>query len=156
MQRWFARLFLMLALPFVPFVLVACGGDDDDDDAPPPAEEAADEAADDAEDAEDTNEVAEVTMAGEWSGSFSTGVNFTLNLTQEEDTLGGTYATDGGVNGTVAGTVTGNAVAMTITAGDTPVVAEFEGSVNDGRTSMGGDFTIIAGGGGSGTWSANK
>jgi hypothetical protein len=153
MQRRFARLFLMLALPFVPFVLVACGGgDDDDDEAPPAAEEAADEA----DDAEDTNEVAEATMAGEWAGSFSTGVNFTLNLTQEDDMLGGTYATDGGVNGTVAGTVTGNAVAMTITAGDTPVVSEFEGTVNDGRTSMGGDFNIVAGGGGNGTWSATK
>ena len=36
------------------------------------------------------------------------------------------------------------------------VVAEFDGSVNDARTSMGGDFNIVAGGGGSGAWSATK
>jgi len=155
MQRWFARLFLMLALPFVPLVLVACGGgDDDDDEAAPPAEEAA-EGEDDAEEA-DTNEVAEASMEGEWAGSYSTGVNFTLNLTQEGDALGGTYLTESGISGTVAGSISGNAVDMTITAGPGPTVAEFDGSVNDARTSMGGGFTIIAGGGGSGTWSATK
>jgi len=155
MQRWFARLFLMFALPFVPLVLVACGGgDDDDDEAAPPAEEAADGEGD-AEEA-DTNVVAEATMEGEWAGSFSTGVNFTLDLTQEGDALGGTYLTESGISGTVAGSISGNAVSMTITAGPGPTVAEFTGSVNDARTSMGGGFTIIAGGGGSGTWSATK
>ena len=157
MQGWCAHLFLMLALPFVPLVLVACGGgDDDDDEAAPPAEEAA-EGEDDADAEEaDTNEVAEATMEGEWAGSYSTGVNFTLDLTQEGDALGGTYLTESGISGTVAGSISGNAVDMTITAGAGPTVAEFDGSVNDARTSMGGGFTIIAGGGGSGTWSATK
>lgn len=150
MQRRLAHWFLMLALPWVPMALVACSGGDDDDD-PAPVEEA-----EDGEEAADTNEVAEATMAGEWSGSYSTGVNFTLNLTQEGDALGGTYATDGGINGTVTGTIADNAVTMTITAGAAPVVAEFDGSVNDERTAMGGNFTIVAGGGGSGTWSATK
>lgn len=139
MKPWLARGFLLMALPCLPLALVACDGDSDNDDDPPA----------------DTNAVAEASMTGTWNGDYSTGVSFTFALTQEGDAVSGDYATEGGVEGTVSGTVSGNAVDLTVvTTGG--VTAEFDGSVNDERTSMGGDFEIVAGGGGSGTWSATK
>lgn len=137
MREWLLRMSVACSLALAAgAVTTGCGGSDDDDDDAPPAEE-------------------EATMTGTWNASYSTGVDFTLALTQEGDAFSGDYETEGGVQGTVAGTVSGNAVTMTITT-EGGVVAEFDGSVNDARTSMGGDFTIVAGGGGNGTWSASK
>jgi hypothetical protein len=96
-------------------------------------------------------------ISGFWSGSYSTGADFTLDLTQSDDSFVGSYATGASTLGTVSGTINSNAVEMTITTADAaPVTAQFEGSINDQRTSMGGTFTIVSGGGGNGTWSASK
>lgn len=95
-------------------------------------------------------------ISGKWNGSFSTGVEFTLDLTQSDDAFVGSYATgDLETLGTVTGTINSNAVEMTITTDDA-VTAQFAGSINDQRNAMGGAFTIVSGGGGNGTWSASK
>ncbi|HMP75321.1 MAG TPA: hypothetical protein PKE12_03395 [Kiritimatiellia bacterium] len=96
-------------------------------------------------------------ISGKWSGSYSTGVEFTLDLTQSGDSFVGSYATGESTLGTVTGTVSTNAMEMTITTTEAPpVAAQFTGSINDQRTAMGGTFTIVSGGGGNGTWSASK
>jgi len=155
---------LLLALPAV----TGCGGGSDDDDDAEAAEAADDAAGDDAAaDAGDgaaddgaaddgDDEAATPTMTGLWSGSFNTGVDFTLNLTQTGDALTGDYANENGATGGVAGTITGNEVELTITVVAPPVTSEFDGTVNDARTSMGGTYTIVAGGGGNGTWQVTK
>lgn len=136
--------FWSLTLVALAGFMVGCGGGGGGDDAK-------DEDEDDA--AGGTNAV---TMTGTWNGSFSTGVEFVLGLTQTGDDLTGSYDTETGSNGSLFGTVSGNAVTLTVDTEDPVSTAQFSGSVNDARTAMGGSFTIIAGGGGSGTWSATK
>jgi len=132
-----ARLLLVACLaPALP-LCTGCGSDSDDDD--------------------DAGGDADVpTMTGQWVGSFSTGVGFTMDLSQDGDAITGTYVEDGGSTGSVSGSVSGNEIAMAVSVVLPPAAADFTGSVNDGRTSMGGGFMIVDGGGGSGTWSATK
>lgn len=154
MFRLLARFLLLLVLPLIPLCLTACGGGGDDDDpAPAPAAEEADPA--DGADAEEADaEEAAPTMTGNWIGEFGTGVAFSMALVQTGDALTGTYAT-GSFDGTITGSITGNSVEMTVVIASGPT-SKYTGAVNDARTSMNGNFTIIAGGGGSGTWSATK
>lgn len=154
MFRLLARFLLLLVLPVLPLTLTACGGGSDDDDpAPAPAAEEADPA--DGADAEEADaEEPAPTMTGNWIGEFGTGVAFSLALVQTDDALTGTYAT-GSFDGTVTGTVSGNDVEMTVVVAGGPT-SKFTGTVNEDRTSMNGNFNIIAGGGGNGTWSATK
>ncbi len=151
-MRVLLRLILMLLLPVLPLVLVACGGGDDDDEAAPAAEAASTNDMDEADG--EAEEAPAPTMTGVWSGTFGTGVAFAMNLTQTGDAITGTYST-GALGGNVAGTISGNALTMTVTVpgGST---SEWTGAANDARTYMNGSFTIVAGGGGSGTWSATK
>lgn len=137
MKHECARLFLVACLaPALP-LFMGCGSDSDDDD--------------------DAGGAADVpTMTGQWVGSFSTGVGFTMDLSQDGDAITGTYVEDGGSTGSVSGSMSGNEIAMAVSVVFPPAAADFTGSVNDGRTSMGGGFMIIDGGGGSGTWSATK
>jgi len=91
---------------------------------------------------------------GGWSGTYGSGVAFSMTLMQSGDTVTGSYLS-AGIGGSISGMVNGNYVGMTITL-ENGVIAEFDGNVNDARTSMSGSFAIIAGGGGNGTWSANR
>ncbi len=150
-MRVLLRLILMLLLPALPLVLVACSGGDDDDD-PAPAAEASTNGVDEADG--EAEEAPAPTMTGTWSGTFGTGVAFAMNLTQTGDAITGTYST-GALGGNVAGTISGNALTMTVTIPG-GATSEWTGAANDARTSMNGSFTIVAGGGGSGTWSATK
>lgn len=142
------RLCLLLMLSMLPLALMACGGSDDDDDEPAPA---ATNAVDEA-DGEADDEAPAPTMTGKWNGSFDSGVTFTMDLNQAGDVITGTYKT-GAMNGTVSGSVVGNALNMTISVVG-GATAQFTGAANDARTAMNGNFTILTGGGGSGTWSA--
>jgi hypothetical protein len=149
-MRLFMRLLLMLLLPVLPLALVACGGSDDDDDAPAPAStNEVDEA-----DGEADDEAPAPTMTGVWSGTFGTGVAFAMELNQTGDAITGVYST-GALGGNVTGSISGNALNLTVTIPG-GATSEWTGAANDARTSMNGDFTIVAGGGGSGTWSATK
>ncbi len=145
MFRFLARCLLLGLLPMLPILLAGCGSNSDDTPA------AEDEAAASSAAAEET---AEATLTGNWIGEFGTGIAFSMGLTQTGDAVTGTYAT-GAFDGTVSGTITGNAVELTVAipGGATSI---FSGSVNDARTTMSGTFNIVAGGGGSGTWSATK
>ena len=102
-------------------------------------------------------EAPERTMSGNWNGTFATGDAFTLDLNQSGDTFTGTY-TQAANSGNVTGSVSDNSVSMTVTvtAGAVGAVGEFSGTVNDERTAMSGSFTVVAGGGGSSTWSASR
>ena len=101
---------------------------------------------------------ASATLSGSWVGTIAQGGgvpgNISMGISQNGDTLTGTYQGTGGVIGTMAGTVDGNTVTMTTTAG--AVVAEWSGLANSDRDAMSGTFTIIAGGGGNGTWALVK
>ncbi len=152
-MRVLLRLILMLLLPVLPLALVACGGSDDDDDPAPAAEAASTNATDEA-DGEAEEEAPAPTMTGVWSGTFGTGVAFAMDLTQTGDAITGTYST-GALGGNVSGSISGNALNMTVTVPG-GATSEWTGAANDARTSMNGSFTIVAGGGGSGTWSATK
>jgi hypothetical protein len=77
-----------------------------------------------------------------------------MGISQNGDSLTGTYQGTGGVNGDMTGSINGDAVKMTTAAGG--VTAEWEGHANSARTSISGTFTIVAGGGGGGTWTLNK
>lgn len=155
MTSWLVRLLLMLILPLLPMGLAACGGGggDDDDEAAPAAEEAVGEEEGSGDGAEGADASA-ASMTGNWVGEFGTGAAFSMTLTQTGDGLTGNYKT-GSFDGSVSGSVSGNDVDMTVSipGGATSV---FTGTVNEQRTSMVGEFTIVAGGGGSGTWSATK
>jgi len=122
--------------------LAACGGGDDGGGGE--AERAI------------TNQTAEASMTGNWRGSFSTGVDFVMALTQSGEDLTGSYDSSQGGQGTVFGTVSGNSVVMTVDSSGSDLTEQFTGTVNDHRTQMGGSYTIIDGGSGSGTWSASK
>jgi hypothetical protein len=140
-------------LPLLPLALVACGSSDDDDDAPAPAAtNAVDEADGDADESND--EAPAPTMTGKWNGTFDSGVVFTMDLNQSGDVITGTYKT-GAMNGTVSGSIVGNALTMTVSVVG-GATAQLTGAPNDARTSMNGNFNIVAGGGGNGTWSATK
>ena len=143
MDLFLRRIVLGLMLASLPLGLAACGGGggDDDEEAAPAAEEALGEEADAGDDAEE-------------AGEFGTGVAFSMTLTQTGDGLTGNYKT-GSFDGSVSGSVSGNDVDMTVSIPGGPT-SVFTGTVNEQRTSMVGEFTIVAGGGGSGTWSANK
>jgi hypothetical protein len=132
-----ARLFLIACLaPALP-LFMGCGSDNDDDD--------------------DSGGDADVpTMTGQWIGSYSTGVGFTLDLSQDGDAITGIYVVDGGSTGSVSGSLSGNEIALAVSVVAPPAAADLTGAVNEDRTSMGGSFMIIDGGGGSGTWSATK
>ena len=150
MKSMLMRLCLLILLPLLPLPLVACGGSDDDDDAPAPTStNAVDEA-----DGEGDDEAPAPTMTGKWNGSFDSGVTFTMDLNQAGDVITGTYKT-GAMSGTVSGSIVGNALNMTISVMG-GATAQFTGAANDARTSMNGNFNIVAGGGGNGTWSATK
>jgi len=139
MRHW--RKFLLLAC-LVPAAAwsTGCGSDrDDDDDAP-----------------DGDGSTNGPSLTGSWSGSYSSGVTFTMDLVQTDDAVTGTYALDSGSSGTVAGSVSGDEVALTISVAAPAAAADFTGTVNEERTAMGGRYLIIDGGGGSGTWSANK
>lgn len=101
---------------------------------------------------------ASATLSGSWIGTITqTGNppgNISMGISQNDDALTGTYQGTGGINGTMAGSITGNAVEMTIVAGG--VTTEWTGAANDARTTMSGTFTIVAGGGGNGTWALTK
>jgi len=149
-MRYLLRLILMLLLPAIPLALVACGGSSDDDDEAAPAAET-----NDVEEADgEAEEAPAPTMTGNWVGEFGTGVAFSMSLTQSGDALTGSYKT-GAFDGSVSGSISGNSVSMTVTVPAGPT-SEWSGSVNEERTSMSGSFNIVAGGGGSGTWSASK
>lgn len=105
-------------------------------------------------DGEAEEEASAPTMTGVWSGTFGTGVAFAMDLTQTGDAITGTYST-GALGGNVSGSISGNALNMTVTVPG-GATSEWTGAANDTRTSMNGSFTIVAGGGGSGTWSATK
>lgn len=140
---WLRDSFLTFTLVSMTGLLMACGGGGGDD-------------TDEAESDDEAGGTNAVTMTGTWNGSFSTGVDFVLGLTQDGADLTGSYDTETGANGSLFGTVSGNSVTFTVNTEDPVSTAQFSGSVNDARTAMGGSFTIIAGGGGSGTWSATK
>jgi hypothetical protein len=97
-------------------------------------------------------------FSGSWIGTITqtggTPGNISMGISQNGDDLTGTYQGTGGVNGTMTGSVSGDTVDMTTTAG--AVTAEWVGTANAARTAMSGTFLIIAGGGGSGTWSLIK
>ncbi len=102
--------------------------------------------------------VTSATLSGSWIGTITqtggTPGNISMGISQNDDNLTGTYQGTGGVNGTMTGSISGDTVDMTTTAG--AVTAEWVGTANDDRTAMSGTFVIIAGGGGSGTWSLIK
>lgn len=144
MKNWCTHVLLFACtLPIAP-LMSGCGSDGGDDDDPAPAE---------GDGGASTNGPS---MTGFWSGSYSTGVEFTMDLVQEDDAIMGTYVVSGGPTGSVSGSLSGNAIALAVSVNEPPTAADFTGSVNDGRTAMGGSFMIIDGGGGSGTWSAGK
>lgn len=151
MKTWLQRWVLMLMVPAISLVLTACGGgSDDDDEAPAPAASSTNTT-----DGAGTSAPAPApSMTGNWVGEFGTGVAFSMALTQTGDAISGDYKT-GAVDGSVSGTLSGNSITMTVTipAGAT---SEWSGNVNEARTQMSGSFNIVAGGGGSGTWSATK
>lgn len=99
-----------------------------------------------------------VSLSGSWAGTIQQGANppaaISMSITQTGDLLGGTYNGTGGTSGTMTGSVSGSTVNMTTTVG--AVVSQWTGTLNDARTSMSGTFNIVAGGGGSGTWSLNQ
>jgi len=116
------------------------GGSDDPDPAPPAGDSPA------------------PSMTGSWNGTFGTGASFAFSLVQSGDAITGGYTSSGGSPGTFTGSISGNNVSFTTTvpAGGGNVTAQWSGTVNAERTSMSGTFTIVAGGGGNGTWSATK
>lgn len=98
------------------------------------------------------------TLSGSWIGTITqTGNppgNISMGISQNDDALTGTYQGTGGINGTMAGSIVGNTVEMTVVVGT--VTVEWTGAADDARTTMSGTFTIVAGGGGSGTWALIK
>lgn len=138
---WMRRLSCAIGLA----VLAGCNGGGSDDE---PAD-AADDGGGDAPPA---------SLSGSWLGTVTQGANppanVSMSITQTGDSLAGTYNGTGGLSGPMTGSVSGTTVNMTTTTG--PVVAQWTGTVNADRTSMSGTFTIVAGGGGSGTWTLNQ
>lgn len=98
------------------------------------------------------------TLSGAWAGTITQGgnlpANVSMGISQNGDALTGNYQGSGGVNGTITGALSGDAVSITTQAGG--VTAQWTGTANAGRTSMSGTFSIIAGGGGNGTWSLTR
>lgn len=156
MELFLRRIVLGLLLASLPLSLAACGGGggDDDDEAAPAAEEAMGEEEGAGDEEAEEADASAASMTGNWVGEFGTGVAFSMTLTQTGDGLTGNYKT-GSFDGSVSGSVSGNDVDMTVTIPGGPT-SVFTGTVNEQRTSMVGEFTIVAGGGGSGTWSATK
>ncbi len=97
-------------------------------------------------------------LGGSWVGTITQNGNPAANIgmiiTQTGDALTGTFNGTGGTSGTMTGSISGDRVEMTTTIG--AVVAQWTGTLNDARTSMSGTFTIVAGGGGSGSWTLNQ
>jgi hypothetical protein len=128
---------LAAALPLFP----GCTGSDDGEDGTSDA----------------TNAVS-TTLSGSWVGTISqvggVATDISMGISQNGDTLTGTYQGTGGVNGAMTGFIGGNSVEMTtVTGGGT---AEWTGAVNDELTTMSGTVVIVAGGGGSGVWTLTK
>lgn len=145
MKKFLMPALLTLSMVLVLPLVTACGSDDDkDDDAPP------------ADDANNDEEQPAPTMTGFWTGTFNSGVGLTLDLTETGDMLTGDYANENGATGSASGTIEGNEVSLTVNTVAPATTALFQGTVNDARTSMGGNYTIIAGGGGGGTWQVSK
>ncbi|MBP7274908.1 MAG: hypothetical protein KBA51_01750 [Kiritimatiellae bacterium] len=115
------------------------------------------DAADTAEDA-GGGAATPASLDGSWVGTIKQGANpaanVSMSITQTGDSLSGTFNGTGGFSGPMTGTLSGDSVSMTTTTG--PVVAQWNGTANTSRTSMSGNFTIVAGGGGSGTWALSK
>ena len=97
-------------------------------------------------------------LNGSWAGTITQTGNppgaISMTITQTGDLLAGTYNGTGGSSGTMTGSTSGSTVNMTTTVG--AVVAQWTGTLNADHTSMSGTFTIVAGGGGSGTWALNQ
>ncbi len=97
-------------------------------------------------------------LDGSWGGTITQGGNppaaIGMGITQTGDAISGTYNGTGGTTGTMTGSVSGDTVNMTTTVG--AVVAQWTGTLNAEHTAMSGTFTIVAGGGGSGTWTLNQ
>ena len=102
--------------------------------------------------------VTPTTLDGSWAGTITQSGNppagISMTVTQTGDLLAGTYNGTGGSSGAMTGSTSGSTVNMTTTVG--AVVSQWTGTLNADKTSMAGTFTIVAGGGGSGTWTLNQ
>lgn len=138
-------LILFLAVPAI--CLMGCGSDDDDDSSTSTTTNGAAAA-----------DSSAPTLTGSWDGEFGTSAEFALSIVQNGDALTGGYTSSAGSPGTLTGNIDGDDVEFTTTVVDTNgnVTAQWNGSANGARDSMSGTFTITAGGGGNGTWSASK
>jgi hypothetical protein len=96
-------------------------------------------------------------MSGVWHGSFNTGAEFSLSLSQSDNVLSGTYSrNDGSGSGSATGQINGNTLDLTTVRNPGNVISQWHGNVNDERTSSSGSWTIVSGDSGSGTFTMTK